>query len=517
MSKYDFQLDLSKETSTGMILDKIEKGSTVLEFGCAAGRMTEYLREELDCRVYIVEQARDDYALAARFAVDGVCGDAEKLTWVKKFAGIEFDVILFADVLEHLAAPEKVFAAASKLLKDSGKIIVSLPNITHNDVILKALDDRFDYTETGILDENHVRFWGLYNIAELAGESRVCLKTVQGAYCPMGETEQAPALGKKPLLESMLATRPWGTAYQFVAEFDKNPKNIPSYAAQRPFVWSNIYLDTGRGFNTDEIFPVKAFLTEAGTLAVSCEISNAEKIRRLRFDPIEDKECIVKKLSVGSGERLFPVTHGGLDLGETGVFLPGSDPQMFAEVDAAGALTFEAEFELWGEAFFRDISLGLLNISGSLDEELKAVSARAETESARVGLLQAEIQELKTANAAYIHLANCKDKLSIEDQDRIARQEALINDQRTEICSKAESIEALQASVSALEAELAAKTQELATGLVRMPELEAELARQANIIAYYEELKSHVPKFALKLFGKCRVLWAKIKGFFKKS
>jgi hypothetical protein len=47
MSKYDFELDLSGNTSTGMILEKIEKGSTVLEFGCATGRMTRYMKEAM--------------------------------------------------------------------------------------------------------------------------------------------------------------------------------------------------------------------------------------------------------------------------------------------------------------------------------------------------------------------------------------------------------------------------------------------------------------------------------------
>ena len=39
MSKYDFDLDLSGNTSTGIILGKVNKGSVVLEFGCATGRM----------------------------------------------------------------------------------------------------------------------------------------------------------------------------------------------------------------------------------------------------------------------------------------------------------------------------------------------------------------------------------------------------------------------------------------------------------------------------------------------
>ena len=49
MSKYDFEIDLSNRTSTGIILNKIKPGSVVLEFGCATGRMTRYMKEAMDC------------------------------------------------------------------------------------------------------------------------------------------------------------------------------------------------------------------------------------------------------------------------------------------------------------------------------------------------------------------------------------------------------------------------------------------------------------------------------------
>ena len=105
MSKYDFELDLSENTSTGMILSKIEKGSTVLEFGCAEGRMTRYMQQTLDCRVYIVELDKAAYDTAAQYAADGVCGDIMDFVWAEKFGHIGFDTIIFADVLEHLPEP----------------------------------------------------------------------------------------------------------------------------------------------------------------------------------------------------------------------------------------------------------------------------------------------------------------------------------------------------------------------------------------------------------------------------
>ncbi|MBR6614602.1 MAG: class I SAM-dependent methyltransferase, partial [Lachnospiraceae bacterium] len=149
MSKYDFEIDLSEHTSTGKILSKIEKGSVVLEFGCANGRMTKHMKENMGCQVYIVEYDQGAYEEAKQFAVDGLCEDIMKFGWAEKFSGIAFDAIIFADVLEHLSNPERVLEKAGKLLKHDGCIYVSIPNITHNDIVLKAMEERFDYTETG--------------------------------------------------------------------------------------------------------------------------------------------------------------------------------------------------------------------------------------------------------------------------------------------------------------------------------------------------------------------------------
>ena len=159
MSKYDFDLDLSGNTSTGMILSKIKKGSTVLEFGCATGRMTRYMQEALDCRVYIVEFEESAFQKAVEYAEDGLCDDIMTFRGREKFQDVRFDAVICADVLEHLSDPEAVLRAAAELLTEDGAIHISLPNITHNDVLLKAFRERFDYTKVGLLDNTHVHFW----------------------------------------------------------------------------------------------------------------------------------------------------------------------------------------------------------------------------------------------------------------------------------------------------------------------------------------------------------------------
>jgi SAM-dependent methyltransferase len=70
-----------------------------------------------------------------------------------------FDVILFADVLEHVADPLPVLQRLLGYLAEDGQIIVSLPNVAAWTVRLGLLAGRFDYRPSGILDDTHLRFF----------------------------------------------------------------------------------------------------------------------------------------------------------------------------------------------------------------------------------------------------------------------------------------------------------------------------------------------------------------------
>ena len=70
-----------------------------------------------------------------------------------------FDIIVFADILEHLKEPLEVLKRYKKYLKDDGYIIISIPNIANWKIRFKSLLGRFEYNEYGILDSGHLRFF----------------------------------------------------------------------------------------------------------------------------------------------------------------------------------------------------------------------------------------------------------------------------------------------------------------------------------------------------------------------
>lgn len=72
----------------------------------------------------------------------------------------KFDLILALDILEHLMEPQHILKDLVARLTDAGRIIVSLPNVSHISVISGlALKREFEYRDAGILDRTHLRFF----------------------------------------------------------------------------------------------------------------------------------------------------------------------------------------------------------------------------------------------------------------------------------------------------------------------------------------------------------------------
>jgi len=88
------------------------------------------------------------------------------------FTGRErFDVIIFADVLEHVAEPASLLRIAAKGLKPGGFILVSVPNVAHWSVRLRLLFGRFEYADVGIMDATHLRWFTAKTIRGLLKRS----------------------------------------------------------------------------------------------------------------------------------------------------------------------------------------------------------------------------------------------------------------------------------------------------------------------------------------------------------
>lgn len=454
MSKYSFDLDLTENTSTGKILNRIKNGSTVLEFGCATGRMTRYMKESMGCKVYIVEYDQGAFDQALQFAEDGICDDIMQFRWEDRFAGISFDAIIFADVLEHLSQPEEVLKRAAAFLKEDGCVFVSVPNVTHNDIVLKMFAERFDYTSTGLLDDTHIHFWGLENIKFLGREAGLSVRSVDGTTCAAGNTEQNVSLGDHRLLENILRQRQAGEIYQFVVMLDKSGLADQTCTIETPAICSHIYLDTGKGFNPQEMIPVLSSWSGEDTYVTRFQLTDVQSLRRVRLDPVECQGVVLRSISISQQDKELPLVMPGCIETDDGRYLPGDDPMVVAQVDPEqGPVTLEAAFLLPGAGYLQILESAVCAKQTQMEAAEWQHQQEQQKLQARIGGLHTEIgrlhntigdlhrtidardltirmteeqcRQLQTDVGAYISLVNQKEKMLISLKQELEAAKAV--------------------------------------------------------------------------------------------
>jgi 2-polyprenyl-3-methyl-5-hydroxy-6-metoxy-1,4-benzoquinol methylase len=134
-----------------------------------------------------------------------------------------FDVVVCADVLEHLSSPEAMLARIHDWLHPDGILLVSLPNVANVSIRAALLMGRFRYTDRGILDRSHLSFYTRSSARQLLAESGFRVTALEPTAMPY---ELAlPALSRVPLvgavrLFAQATARAWPTlfGYQFVFE-----------------------------------------------------------------------------------------------------------------------------------------------------------------------------------------------------------------------------------------------------------------------------------------------------------
>jgi len=144
----------------GLALGMIRRGARVLDVGCGVGDFSATVRDRLGAEVTGIEP---DAARAAEARRRGLTVSERVLDEVladqaERMAG-QFDVVLYMDVLEHLADPGAELRAARRALAPGGAVIASIPNVAHWSVRTELLRGRFDYARYGIMDATHLRWF----------------------------------------------------------------------------------------------------------------------------------------------------------------------------------------------------------------------------------------------------------------------------------------------------------------------------------------------------------------------
>lgn len=226
--KYDFELSLDEHTSIGKIVKQIQPNSQVLEFGPGNGRMTQYLINEKNCEVSIVEFDKELFDYVMQFAKDGVYGNIEDYHWVEQFKGQQYDAIVFADVLEHLTNPEAVLKAVVPFLKPNGQVLITFPNIAHNSVLIDLFNNKLDWNQYGLLDATHHSFFTEQGFMELFQRVGLHVAIEDFTYAQVGQNEIAARYEDLSVrIQHEFKQREFGEVYQYFFALTKQPVQAP--------------------------------------------------------------------------------------------------------------------------------------------------------------------------------------------------------------------------------------------------------------------------------------------------
>lgn len=163
----------------GEVVEPIPLGNNrVLELGCGdgatglaikvSGKASEVVGVEISPQAAIIAESRLDQVLV---------GNIEEMSL--PFPEGYFDFLIAADVLEHLVDPWTLLRRVAPLLSDNGVVIASIPNVRNWRVVAGLfVRGRWEYTESGILDRTHLRFFTRTSMVELVEQAGFAVSSV---------------------------------------------------------------------------------------------------------------------------------------------------------------------------------------------------------------------------------------------------------------------------------------------------------------------------------------------------
>lgn len=146
---------------------------SVLDVGCGEGLLGVQIKEvNPSGKVYGVEGDIRFAEMAKQKLENCWHVNLNADNWSESLNGHQFDLIVFADVLEHLQSPEKVLQKAIALLVPGGHIITCIPNVRHwSTFYWLAVRGTWPANERGIFDKTHLHFYARKDILALLNDA----------------------------------------------------------------------------------------------------------------------------------------------------------------------------------------------------------------------------------------------------------------------------------------------------------------------------------------------------------
>ncbi len=136
----------------------------ILDLGCGDGSFGAWLQTSGACQVTGVTIQGTEAQIARERLHQIVEADLDR--WEPPDIPT-YDGIVASHVLEHLADPTRLLRSLRRTLRPGGWLVVGLPNILFWRQRLHFLLGRFRYTQGGLMDDTHLRFFDWHSAHQL--------------------------------------------------------------------------------------------------------------------------------------------------------------------------------------------------------------------------------------------------------------------------------------------------------------------------------------------------------------
>ncbi len=251
-----YELKDDGDTSHVRVVDWLSNRppSRILDLGCSDGALGAKLADQGHSVIGVDVMEHDGVRdrLTDFHAADLDSGIPEAV-------GGDFDVVLAADVIEHVRSPATLLDQIKPLLRPGGSLIASIPNFGHWYPRARVAFGCFDYDARGILDEGHVRFFTRRSFGRLLTECGWTIRRSESIGLPLGVVDRGAGDTRSPsrlrpflarLDRGVTALRPQLFAYQFL--YDLEPAAIRALPAPEMVVTRPGHANSARASETGD-------------------------------------------------------------------------------------------------------------------------------------------------------------------------------------------------------------------------------------------------------------------------
>ena len=167
----------------------------ILDVGCSAGYLGEYFKT-LGHHVIGIDMNAEAIEVARGYLDEVYCESLD--TFFARTFVHKFDVVIFGDVLEHVTNSEEILKKTAQHLSPTGFVVASIPNVSHLAVRAMLLEGRWEYSDLGLLDRDHFRFFTKENIQKLFIDANYDIQDMKSVHLDVETVNQICAMRLNP-------------------------------------------------------------------------------------------------------------------------------------------------------------------------------------------------------------------------------------------------------------------------------------------------------------------------------